>query len=406
MTPAPRRRAALVLSAALAVLPAGAEEPPGVSIAPARLERDLPGRAVSVRMLLVNHDDAPRRVRLSVAGLGHDLDGTPQFLEPARATSALEVSDGEFVLEPGERREPVVSGAIPRGQRSLYAGILAEFSPLEPPRGQVEARARVASLFLLRGPRPWVERVRVVDVGILPGERGRPLTVFAALRNTGNVHVRPTGRVRILRGSTLLDTVRLGAETVLPGYARRLVGSWTPPPGLGGALRLEAVLEDPPARGRGASILEGGASREPAAEIRGLAARDDDGGLVTLTLVNTGPVEIRPAVVLFAQRDGIERARIVLPQPATAPGESRPVTWRPDLPDGVYLVTAQATLGERLLDQAAVGLRVGAPGEGRSLPWVGLAVALLAAVALLLAVVRRRDGRAKKAERAHAGRGL
>lgn len=363
----------------------------GVEITPNKFEYDLAGKQVSVKILVVNHEDSARRIRLSVAGLGHDLDGAPQFLEPAAASGALRLSVRGVTLPAGGRREVILSGAIPRDAVSLYAAVVAEFTRLEQARAStVEVRSRVASLFLLRGPRPWRETVEVVGVGILPGAAGRPLRVYAAVKDTGNVHVRPTGRVRILKDGILIDTVRLSRETILPGFARRLTGLWTPPAGLTGHLTLEALIENPTARGIGVVDLTGGSAAQPAAKIGSLRARDEGGPLVSLVVTNTGDVPIAPAVTLFASGGEVERARQILVQPTMAPGQSREVEWRPTLADGVYLVTAQVSLGDLLLDQDVTGLEVGGAAPGRTLLII-LAVVLLSSVlSLWLLAVRRR----------------
>lgn len=362
----------------------------GVAITPSRLQVDLTGRDVSVRILIVNNLDDPRRVRMSVAGLGHDLDGTPRFLEPSNATSALAVSPSQFVLQPAERKELSVQGAIPDGRAALYAAIIAAFEPLTPPTGQVETKTRVASLFLLRGPKPWVQTAKVVDVQVVPREGPGPLQVFAAVEDTGNVHIDPTGEITIYGADgAKLATVPLTGATLLPGFARRLFGTWTPPDGLSGPVRLVATIHNPDATGEGTADFSEGTPQVAQASIDSLAASSSGGAHVTLRVTNTCNVTIAPTVVLTANEGTLERARQVLVQPEIAPGESREVEWKPQLADGVYVVTAQALLDERLLDQDVVGLRVGAAKKSSWL-WILLAILLLAAAAFLLFLWRRR----------------
>jgi hypothetical protein len=69
------------------------------------------------------------------------------------------------------------------------------------------------------------------------------------------------------------------------------------------------------------------------------------------------------------------------------------VTWRPDLPAGVYLIKARAVLGDVLLDQEVTGLRVGG-GRGAGWLWFLVAAIALVLVALLLYRERRRRSRA------------
>lgn len=392
---------ACILVAAL-TLPAGAQPGVGVEIAPSRLERDLTGRSVSVKMLVVNHDADPRRVRLTATGLGHDLEGAPQLLDPSPAARAVRLGVSEFTLEGGGRREFEAAATIPRGRPALYAGVVAEFGPLTPPAGAVEARTRVASLLLLRGPRPWRESIAVTEVGLLPSERGQPLRVYANVKNTGNVHQAPRGRIRVLLDGDEIHSVDLTGGTVLPGYTRRFTGEWTPGDVPGpGQVTLLAVFTNPVAEGSARIDLRTGGAGEPAVEIRDLRGEVDAAGpVVRLHVVNTGPVTVEPIVTLTASEEIFERARKVLPQGSMRPGESKPIEWRPTLTEGLYEVRARAEVGERLLDEKviALGLAAKKPAGGRGssvLPLVAgvLGLAILGLVVALVLALRRRGSR-------------
>ncbi len=371
-----------------AVPPASAQRGVGIEITPNKFEYDLSARDFAVKILLVNHERGPRDVSLSVSGLGHNLDGDPQFLEPAVATRITQLSASEFVLPAGGRREIIVTGAIPEDERSLYLAVIAEFEPPNETDGAIEIRRRVASLFLLRGPKPWRKSVNVVDVGVVAGPArgpGKTLTLFAAARNDGNVHVRPTGYIDIFQDDRLLDTVPLKGDVIIPGFARRLTGRWTPPADLDGLVRLEAVLRNPAAAGSGTVDFSQGEAERPGADITDLSALDEGGAYVNLILTNTGNIPLTPTLTLTASEDEFERARETIPQEELAVGEQRVVEWRPDLEDGVYLITATASLGEELLAEASTGLQLGspAPGDGASiLRWIALALFVCITVAV------------------------
>ncbi len=342
----------------------------GVEITPSKFERDLPARDFSIRILVVNHERGARRIALSIAGLGHDLDGTPRFLEPAPATEAITPSDDEFTLEAGQRQELVLEGAIPTGERAVYAAAIAEFEPLARRRAAVEVTSRVASLFLLRGPKPWREKVRVVDVGVLPAAKNRPLPLYAAIRNVGNVHVKPRGRIDISQNGRVLDTVRLTGETIIPRFARRLTGEWRPPRKLTGQVELHAIIRNPAAEGRGVIDFSRGEPDRPGAKITNLVASDEGGAHVELIVSNTGTTPLEPTVTLHASRGGFAAGSDSFEQDELLVGESRTVTWDPSLEQGTYLITAQATLGDKLLDEAVTGLRV---ESSNLLRWIALA---------------------------------
>jgi hypothetical protein len=371
----------------------------GVEITPIKFENDLTGRDVDGKVTLVNHEADPRRITVSVTGLGHDLDGSPEFLEHAAAAQQMHVNQTSFVLDPGASKDVAFTASIPANERSLYAAIIAEFAPLTPGAGQIEVHSRVASLFLLRGPKPWRQEVEVVDVGLIPGAPGQPVTVFAAAKDTGNVHIKPTGTVKIFKGSTLLTTTKLTAQTILPGFARRLTGTWTPDGPVTGKLTFDVTLFSPPVHIRKTIDFASGLTGRPAAEIQNLLAKDDGGPLVTMTIRNTASVPVAPSVVITAAQGKVERGRTVIVPKEILAGSSTVVEWRPELGDGAYLITAQLKAGDTLLDQAATTLRVGAAPaaspvrSSRALPIVLAVLLLLGGLGLFLVLWKRRARR-------------
>lgn len=397
--------AVLVVTGLLAAMPArGQEEPgvtPGLEVQPAQLEPTAPieDRAFAHDILVVNRAGETFQIRMSLAELGHDLDGTPRNSVSSKVERAFSLSDDGFTLDPGERKEVRLDGAIPESDRSIYVSVVTEFAPVgeeQPPT--VRTRRRIVSQFLLRGPEPWNEQVKVVDVGLLPAARSDRMLVYASVKNTGNVHVRPRGRVRMFQGKKLLGTVRLTGgnpdrpPAVIPTYTRRLTGLWEPPPGLTGLVSLRATIADPFATGTGTARFAGGAARAPAARIVNLSAVDDDGPLVVATVTNTGTIPITPTITLTAAQSSMESARHAFPRQAMEPGTSRELTWRPELSPGAYRITAQVTQGRTLLDERTTGLRLTAPPAPRTRsPWLLLASLLaLAVIAVLLFVVLKR----------------
>lgn len=393
-----RGSAVVALTAVLAVLPADAfaQTPAGVSISPARVEQDQGTRIVSMRFQIANGEQSPRRITMSVSGLAHDLGGAPQFLEPAEATEALRLDATSFTLDAGERRTVTAIGAIPDGKPALYAAVIAEFAPTDG-SATADTRSRVASLLLIRGPKPWRQTVSIEDAGFLPGPSEGTLTVFAAVKDTGDVHVRPTGTARIVKDGVVLATLTLKPEVVLPGYARRLVATWRPPAGLTGRVTLD-VTTSPAARRTAAFDLGPNAARRPQVKIVNLRARDEGGAVVSMLLTNTGTVPVAPSVTVLAAQDNAERARTILVSKTIAPGRSAELEWRPELDDGVYVITAQARSGELLLDESSTGLRLGAapkaaaaPGRpSRTAALIVAALLLLVATAAVILVARRR----------------
>lgn len=356
----------------------------GVVVGPATIRADLDGRGIAERVEVVNRDDAPRRVSLTVAGIGHDLDGNPNFIEPSSVAGALTPSRDHFVLGPRERRAITLSGTVPPGRASLYAGLVVRSERLGRTRSS-RPTSRAANI-LVRGPRPWTERVRVAGVGAGAASSRRDLTVYATVENTGDVHVDARGRLLLFRGSRRIGSVRLGRATILPGYARRLTGTWRPPPDLGGDVAVQALIERPEAAGIGTISFRSGRAVVEAMSIADLTARSGASPTVSFTLANTGNSVLAPRVRLIARKPGSPAIVETITEASLEPGERTKAILRPDLGSGRYTVLVRATAGGRLLDQGAVGLEVEATAP------VAVAVLLLAAAAVLAVIVLGRTG--------------
>lgn len=237
----------------------------GLSASPNRVEVDLPDRKVDVRVMISGSASEPTTVALSISGLAHDLDGTPQF--PDEPASSLTVSPNRVSLEPGASVEVRVSGSIPKAATALYAGLVAAID--KPLTAGVDVVTRIGVPLLLRGPSPFHPAATIEDLSLPPVATGQPPRVEAVVRNTGDVHIRPTGRFTILKGDKVVATAVLKGEAVLPGLARRLGASWTPSAGLQGPLTARLVLDAPTATGQrdGLTYTRTGAATPPPAVV-------------------------------------------------------------------------------------------------------------------------------------------
>lgn len=356
----------------------------GIQITPASFERDLDARDFRIRMAVVNNDPIPRDVELSVARLGHDLDGTPLFIRPSHVQTHVSLSEESLSLGIGERVDVLIEGSIPEAERSIYPAVVAQFAE-GTETASVSVRARVAGFLLLRGPQPWDERIAIEDVSALPPEqpRDRTVTLYAAVRNIGNVHVRPTGFIDVVKDGRVLDRVRLTGETIIPEFARRLVGRWTPPRGLIGAVELRAELRNPSARAT--DILELG-SDLATASIENLLASGESGGSVSLFVANTGTSTISPTVSFEATEDGEVRAAHEQVERDIEPGDARELRWFAGLDDGLYTTTVTVAQSGRVLDESVTGFEVVTPGILR---WIALVLLVSVTIAHTIRIRRR-----------------
>lgn len=218
--------AALAASAA----PVLAQQPvaTGISLTPAKIEVDQSGRDVAQTLTLTNNDPSPHTIRLALTGLGHDLDGNPQYEGGPPAGSNLHADAGQLTLVPHVPAKVNVTGTIPPGGPGLYAGVVMTVDEGASP-SNVNVVNRLAAPILIRGPRPWRETSEVGQVTVANTAQPHQARIEAVIKDTGDVHIRPTGTADVVRNGVKIATVPLHGDTILPGLARRLGVSWDVP---------------------------------------------------------------------------------------------------------------------------------------------------------------------------------
>lgn len=215
----------------------------GVGITPARFEVDLAQR--SGRFEVVVFNDTPRRrtIFVELVALGHDLQGSPLFGDPLEAQGSI-AGEPTFMLDPGASRTLEIAVEFP-DDVALYGAVLARVEPDEPDRS-IAIRTQVASLLLLRGPKPWDQSLEVRDMGIEHREGEEDAAIWVDVANIGDAHVKPTGSLKVSQQGEPIAEVPLPGENIIPGYARRLRAAWVPPSGLAGQVDVDLVLDNGP----------------------------------------------------------------------------------------------------------------------------------------------------------------
>lgn len=376
----------------------------GLEITPSQTERDLPGHSFETTLTLFNHDPVTYKVDLSLQALGHDLDGAPEYLPSSIVSGAFSLSTTSFSLSQGQRKQFTLKGAIPAAAHSIYLGVIAAYSRTDQQAGSsVETRTRLGSEFLLRGPKPWSQRLQITDVGVLPGA-GKSATLYAIVKNVGNVHVRPTGTVAVSKNGKVIAQLPFALNAahkpgaVIPGFSRRLIAAWTPPSDLTGTFTVTATTQDPSATASKTVSFSNGKALAPDAKIVNLSVQDSNGAIIATQVTNKGTAPLAGAkLTLVATQDGrFERGRMVLPLASLAPGATVEKRWTPSLPDGAYQITATLEQGAVLLDQRVAGIRIGAAPTSAArgpLLWAAAVVLILliGGIIWLLFVRRRRE---------------
>ncbi|MGZ4128078.1 MAG: hypothetical protein ACXVEX_08025 [Actinomycetota bacterium] len=361
--------------------------PVGLEITPSQTEVDLVGRSYRTTLTLFNHDPTTYTIDLSIEALGHDLDGAPEYLPSSAVTGAFSLGAGSFSLAQGQKRTVSLNGAIPASERSIYFGVIAEYKGANQQQGtSVETHTRIASEFLLRGPKPWTERLQVIDVGVVPGPE-KKATLYAVVKNIGNVHARPTGRFTVYRGGRPIATLPFALNAahkpgaVIPDYARRYTAPWSPPAGLTGTFTVTATTAQPAASASKNVSFSEGRALAPDAKIANLSVQNRGGLTVDTAVTNVGGAALSGArLTLVATQDGrFERGRTVFPVETLRPGSTIEKHWAAGaLPDGAYRVTATLQQGTTVLDERVAGIRIGAAPTSRARgPLIWIAGALL-----------------------------
>lgn len=214
----------------------------GISVSPVQIERDLDSRSLRATVRVRNEGREATTVRVRTAGLGHDLDGIPQFPADDAHAEAVTVQPSRLELGGGERAAVTVRGQLP--DDGLYAAVLVEADPPPAPEAQIAARTQVATLVMARGPRPWDERIAIEAVALRERAEGGA-TLAVHVDNRGKVHAQPHGHAVVTgAGGRELARVELPDERVLPGYARRLSAPVELPAGAEGPFTVHTVLTD------------------------------------------------------------------------------------------------------------------------------------------------------------------
>lgn len=267
---------------------ASGDDAAGISVSPVQIERDLDSRSLRATVRVRNEGREATTVRVRTAGLGHDLDGIPQFDAGDAHAEAVTVQPSRLELGGGERATVTVRGELP--DDGLYAAVLVEADPPPAPEAQIAARTQVATLVMVRGPRPWDERIAIEAAALRERPEGGA-TLAVHVDNQGKVHAQPHGYA-VVTGADggELARVELPDERVLPGYARRLTVPVELPASAEGPFTVHTVLTDPEAEQRHSVELD------PAtAEAGPSTATDADVDEVTQADGAAGPTRVEGA---------------------------------------------------------------------------------------------------------------
>jgi len=228
----------LLISFFTSSLPASAASEFNLTTSP--LPVDLvttPGHAVSTTLRVQDSGTQAADIKIGLKKFkANGTDGTPQLLNPGPADTYINwvsFSRSSFVAQPGQWTDITMSVNPPAGAAFGYyfAVIFSNASPgTSTNTNAAQLRGAVATLVLLDVKAPGEKRS--LDVVSFKSAHGLyeylPANFSIDIRNTGNVHVIPSGNIFIQKGGKTIATLDVNPSggNILPASDRVFKPSW------------------------------------------------------------------------------------------------------------------------------------------------------------------------------------
>jgi hypothetical protein len=240
------RRTGLLLALALALFglhapPAAADSQGGLTLSVSPVRHELTakkGQKLEAAMTVTNASSVALTLESSVKDFMADgEDGKPQFVpvesSPWSMSPWVKTKPAKVKLGPGEKQEVKILINVPKKAEpgGHYAAVL--FSSVPDVKGQTALVASVGTLLLLDIDGPRVEQGAGELIAGRLHEPG-PLDLSVRFENEGNVHVKPSGTIKVkpVVGGDVTE-FEVGGENVLPSSARLFSATWEEPPTFG-----------------------------------------------------------------------------------------------------------------------------------------------------------------------------
>lgn len=231
-----RTASLLVLSVILAGV-FGTRSAEALTLVPPSLEYSTAkGQTIESRVKLLNNENRTLTLTPSTANFGaKDESGEPDFafdVPSADLASWIQIDKTPVTVEPGETKEFNFKIAVPADAEpgGHYAGIFFASGGSASSGGQIGIQSKLGSLIILTVDGAIREQGAISSI-TLDGKAtvSRPPVDFnIRVKNSGNVHFKPKGKVTILNmfGGEV-DTLTLPQDrNVLPGQTRLFEVSW------------------------------------------------------------------------------------------------------------------------------------------------------------------------------------
>lgn len=208
-----------------------------LTLVPPSLEyKTAPGQTIDGVVKLINNENRTLVLTPSTANFGaKDETGDPDFkfgAPPEDLASWIKIDTTTVTLDLGETKEipfkiEVPANADPGGH---YAGIFFSSGGTASGGGQIGVQSKLGSLIILTVDGNIREQATIDSVKINgPTTIGRPPVDFQIrIKNGGNVHIKPKGKVTILNmfGGEVESLTLPQDKNVLPGQTRLFEVTW------------------------------------------------------------------------------------------------------------------------------------------------------------------------------------
>ncbi|HET8524274.1 MAG TPA: hypothetical protein VFL82_13650 [Thermomicrobiales bacterium] len=295
-----------------------------LTVSPALIELDAkPGGKGAQAVTITNGGDAPLDLAVAV--------------EPYRsatgdqsATGWLTVEPAALTVEPGQQGSVTVTITVPKKLKSggRYAAVSSTTKPNGGGNGAAMAgKIGVPFMIAVKGSGKLTEKATLAQFAPVMAPDGR--IAFAALvRNTGNLHLRPTGEIDLTRagGGSLGKIAFQSSVAILPGTDGLLVSESSVPLPSGASYRAEAVLEY-----GGNSPLKRDVTfaPKPALAVAGTSVCEnlDRGPTMRVHLRNDGTLGLQPRIQVAVQNSNKASMGVASPTSPVVvwPGETSEV---------------------------------------------------------------------------------
>lgn len=231
-----RTASLLVLSVILAGV-FGTRSAEALTLVPPSLEYSgVKGQTYESKVKLLNNENRTLVLTPSTANFGaKDETGEPDFKfdAPSADLSAwIQIDKAQLTLEPGETKEVPFTIAVPADAEpgGHYAGIFFASGGSASGGGQIGVQSKLGTLVILTVDGAIREQAAISSVK-LDGSSNLsrpPVNLNVRIKNSGNVHVKPKGKVTILNmfGGEV-ETITLPQDkNVLPGQTRLFEVAW------------------------------------------------------------------------------------------------------------------------------------------------------------------------------------